>query len=327
MKRSPLVHSVSRGAAVVSAIALAALIVLPLNVATPAGASVRNSVNPSWPTTLTMGEVGEENSTALTTSLAPVAALMKKQLGITLNVVTGTSYASMIEAQQAGKAQLIVYGPFSYFIAKNEGLKIENVGIAISAPHTDGGYFSEGVINPKLTPDITSIKDFAGKKVCFSDPSSTSGYLYPTYGLLSAGINPTKDITSVFAGTDTATALEVSKGACQVGFTNNLSLPPAEQTGAINAADVKVVWKSVEIPGSPIAASDSLPASLRSALESLLVKKANSTYLAAKGYCPSVTACTTTLGAWGYASPSVANFSQIKKICQLTKSPACTSAS
>jgi hypothetical protein len=54
-------------------------------------------------------------------------------------VATGTSYAAMIEAQQAGKAQLIEYGPFSYWIALNRGLKIENVGIPITSPNTDGG--------------------------------------------------------------------------------------------------------------------------------------------------------------------------------------------
>jgi phosphonate transport system substrate-binding protein len=311
----------------VLAAAVTALVVVPFGLSSAASASVdQNTVNHSWPTTLTMGEVGAENSTTLTTSLEPVIKLMKKELDITLNVVTGTSYASMIEAQQAGKAQLIGYGPFSYFIAKNEGLKIEDIGILISAPHTTGGYYSEGVINPKLTPDITSIKDFAGKKVCFSDPSSTSGYLYPSYGLLQAGISPTTGVTPVFAGTDTATALEVSKGACQVGFTNNLSLPPAEATGAIDASDVKIVWKSVEIPGNPIAVSDSVPASLRAALESLLVNKANSAYLTAHGYCTSVASCTTTTGGWGYANPSVFDISKIRSVCKLTKSPACTNS-
>jgi phosphonate transport system substrate-binding protein len=311
----------------VLATAVTALVVAPFGFSAAASASVdQNSVNSSWPTSLTLGEVGQENATTLTTSLEPVIQLMKKELDITLNVVTGTSYASMIEAQQAGKAQLIGYGPFSYFIAKNEGLKIENIGILITAPHTDGGYYSEGVVNPNVTPDIKSIKDFAGKKVCFSDPSSTSGYLYPSYGLLQAGISPTTGVTPVFAGTDTATALEVSKGACQVGFTNNLSLPPAEASKAINAADVKVVWKSVEIPGNPIAVSDSVPASLRTALESLLINKANSAYLTAHGYCSSVASCTTTMGGWGYANPSVFDISKIRNVCKLTKSPACTNS-
>ncbi|HLI01640.1 MAG TPA: phosphate/phosphite/phosphonate ABC transporter substrate-binding protein [Acidimicrobiales bacterium] len=287
------------------------------------GGSGHNSKHPGWPSTLTYGAVGAENSTSLTNSLKPLAEVVKKQLGVTLKVVTGTSYASMIEAQQAGKAQIIGYGPFSYFIAKKEGLKIQDIGILITAPHTDGGYYSWAVVNPKKTPSITSIKDFKGKKVCFSDPSSTSGYLYPSYGLLGAGISPTKGVTPVFAGTDTATALQVAKGSCQVGFTNSQSLPAAEEAHQISPSAVKIVWKGPEIPGNPTAISDSVPASLRTALENLLIKDGNSKYFAAHGYCPSVAKCNELTGGWGYANPKVADFSKIANVCKITKSPQC----
>jgi phosphonate transport system substrate-binding protein len=286
-------------------------------------AGTGNTVNSTWPTTLTIGEVGEENSTSLEASLAPLTKLFKAKLGITLKVTTGTSYAAMIEAQQAGKAQLIEYGPFSYWLALQNGLKIENIGIPITAPGTDGGYYSEAVVNPKLNPGITSLKDFAGKKTCFSDPASTSGYLYPSYGLLQAGISPTTGVTPVFAGSDSTAPLDVAKGSCQVGFTNNLSLPLIYTQNHIPQSDIKIVWKSVEIPGSPIAASDSLPASLRSAMVSLLVKDANSPYYVSQGYCSSVSQCNTATTQWGFANPSVANYSSIANICKLTNSPSC----
>ena len=108
-------------------------------------------------------------------------------MDVTLKVDTGTSYSAMIEAQEAGKAQLVEYGPFSYEIAVHQGVKITNVGLVTSAPNTDGSYYSLGVVDPQRTPSITSLKDATGKKVCFSDPASTSGYLYPSYGLLSVG--------------------------------------------------------------------------------------------------------------------------------------------
>jgi phosphonate transport system substrate-binding protein len=282
-----------------------------------------NKINSSWPTTLTLGSVGQENSTTLNASLAPIADLLKAKLGITLKTTVGTSYAAMIEAQQAGKAQLIQYGPFSYWLALNSGLKIQNVGILIDSPKSDGGYYSEAVVNPKLTPGITSLKDFAGKKTCFSDPASTSGYLIPSYGLLKAGVSPTTGVTPVFAGTDSTAPLDVAKGSCQVGFTNNQSLPTIFTQNHIPQSDIKIVWTSPEIPGNPIAASDSLPASLRSAIENLLVNDANSVYLTAHHYCSSVSQCTTVMGQWGFASPSVANYSQITEVCKITKSPSC----
>jgi phosphonate transport system substrate-binding protein len=282
-----------------------------------------NKVHPGWPTTLVYGAVGQESATAVLQSLAPLQDLLKAKLGIHLTVVTGTSYAAMIEAQQAGKAQLIEYGPFSYTIARNSGLKIQNVGVVTFAPNTDGSYYSLGVVNPKLNPKVTSIKDFAGKKTCFSDPASTSGYLYPSYGLLKAGISPTTGVTPVFAGSDSTAPLDVAKGSCQVGFTNTDALPTIFTQNHIPRSDIKIVWTSPKIPGSPVAASDSLPASLRTALENVLVSDANSAYYAAHHYCSSVTACTNITGQYGFASPSVANYSLITQICDITKSPSC----
>jgi phosphonate transport system substrate-binding protein len=229
----------------------------------------------------------------------------------------------MIEAQEAGKAQLVVYGPFSYWIALNHGLKIQNVGLLADAPNTDGGYYSEAVVDPQRTPDITNLKDAAGKKTCFSDPASTSGYLYPSYGLLQDGISPTTGVTPVFAGSDSTTAIDVAEGSCQVGFTNNLNLPDVFTANHISKSALKVIWTSPEIPGNPVAVSDSLPASFRSTLENLLVNDGNSTYFAAHGYCSSVSACTTETGQYGYANPSLANYSTIGQICKLTKSPSC----
>jgi phosphonate transport system substrate-binding protein len=289
---------------------------------TNAAIGTGNKVHSGWPTSLVFGSVGEDNATSLLQSLAPIQKVLEAKLGIHLTVVVGTSYASMIEAQVAGKAQLIEYGPFSYWIAEKE-VKIQNVGVVISAPNTTGAYYSVGVVNPKLNPGITSIKDFAGKKTCYSDPASTSGYLYPSYGLLSVGINPTTGVTPVFAGSDTTAPLDVAKGTCQVGFSNNLDLPLIFTQNHIPQSDIKIVWTSQAIPGSPVAVSDSLPASFRSALENVLVTYANSTYEAAHGYCSSESACTTITGQWGFASPSVANYAPIAQICTITKSASC----
>lgn len=288
-----------------------------------AGSGTGNTVNSTWPTSVTLGSVGEDNATSLMATLQPLADLMKAKMDVTLKVTTGTSYAAMIEAQEAGKAQLVVYGPFSFEIAVNQGVKIQNVGLITDAPNTNGSYYSEAVVDPQRTPDITSIKDFAGKKTCFSDPASTSGYLYPSYGLLTAGISPTTGVTPVFAGSDSTTAIDVAQGSCQVGFTNNDDLPPIFTKNHISTSAIKIVWKSQAIPASPIAASDSLPASFRSTLENLLVTDGNSAYFAAHNYCSSVSACTTETGQYGYAPPSEANYSAITTICKVTKSASC----
>ena len=283
-----------------------------------------NTVNPSWPTSLALASVGAENSTALLASLAPIEDVFKKFMDLTLTVYTGTSYAAVIEAQEAGKVQVAEYGPFSYTIAYYlQHLKIENVGILLAAPGTNGGYWSLGVVDPKRTPGFTSIKQAAGKKVCFSDPSSTSGFLYPSYGLLKAGINPETGVDPVFAGTDSTTALDVYNGGCQLGFTNTFNLPEVFSENHVPKTDLKVIWTSPEIPGNPVAVSDSLPASFRAEFSKVLVDYANSGYMTKAGYCKSVSYCTNLTGGWGFGPPSDATFGVVLQICNLTKAPAC----
>jgi phosphonate transport system substrate-binding protein len=323
MMRSPRIPMWARLAAAAIVTVTAAAGCSSSSSGSTAASGTGNTVNSTWPTTVTLGSVGEDNATSLMESLQPLADLMKAKMDVTLKVTTGTSYAAMIEAQKADKAQLVVYGPFSFEIAVNQGMKIENVGLITDAPNSDGGYYSEAVIDPQRTPDITSIKDFAGKKTCFSDPASTSGYLYPSYGLLQAGISPTTGVTPVFAGSDSTTAIDVAEGSCQVGFTNTDDLPPIFTKNHISTSAIKIVWKSQEIPASPIAASDSLSASFRSTLENLLVNDGNSAYFAAHGYCSSVSECTAETGQYGYANPSLASYSAITEICKLTKSPSC----
>ena len=282
-----------------------------------------NTVNPTWPTSITFGSVGQANATTLLQSMQPVVKLLQDKLDVKLNVITGTSYSALIEAQQAGKAQLVEYGPFSYYIAVNHGLKIQNVGLPITAPNTDGGYYSEAVVNPQKNPGINSLSDAAGKKVCFSDPASTSGYLYPSYGLLTEKISPTSGVTPVFAGSDSTTAIDAAQGSCDIGFTNTISLPLVYTQNHVSKSSLKVIWKSQEIPASPVAASDSLPQSFRTALENVLVNDANSTYMAAHGYCSSEAQCTQVTSQWGYAKPSLANYAPIAQICKVTKSSSC----
>jgi phosphonate transport system substrate-binding protein len=286
-----------------------------------------NTVNSTWPTSITFGSVGESNATTLLQSMEPVVKLVQAKLDVKMNVVVGTSYSAMIEAQQAGKAQLVEYGPFSYYIAVNHGLKIQNVGLPITAPNTDGGYYSEAVVNPQKNPGINSLTDAAGKKVCFSDPASTSGYLYPSYGLLTDKISPTTGVTPVFAGSDSTTAIDAAQGSCQIGFTNSISLPLVYTQNHVSKSSLKVIWTSQEIPASPVAASDSLPASFRTALENVLVNDANSPYMAAHGYCSSAAQCTTITSQWGYAKPSLANYAPIAQICKVTKSSSCNFSS
>ena len=171
---------------------------------------------------------------------------------------------------------------------------------------------------------VHSLKDFAGKKTCFVDPASTSGYLFPSYGLMQAGVNSTTGVKPVFAGAHDASVEAIAKGTCQVGFSEDNIITELEQSGKVKPSQIRKVWESPAIPGNPIAVSTNLSASFRSALEKVLDDDANVPQLVKAGLCKSASSCETTLGMWGFKPPSVANYAVITQVCNETKSVSCT---
>jgi phosphonate transport system substrate-binding protein len=310
-------------AAALTAMAAVGAVALAACGTSVSSSATANSTHPGWPSTITIGSIPTENATQLAESLQPIAQMITKKLGVQVKTFAGTSYAALIEAQKAHKVDLVEYGPLSYYIAKNQGIGVENIGILVQSATDNGNYHSIGWANSSET-SVHSLKDFAGKKTCFVDPASTSGYLFPTYGLMQAGVNATTGVKPVFAGAHDASVEAIAKGTCQVGFSEDTIISELEQSGKVKPSQIRKVWESPVIPGSPIAVSTNLPASFRSALEKVLDDDANVPQLVKAGICKSASSCETTLGMWGFKPPSVANYAVITQVCNETKSVSCT---
>ncbi|MBE0496607.1 MAG: phosphate/phosphite/phosphonate ABC transporter substrate-binding protein, partial [Campylobacterales bacterium] len=54
------------------------------------------------------------------------------------------------------------------------------------------------LILTRASSTIHTLEDIKGKTFGFTDPSSTSGYAYPRFAMQQAGINPEKDLGTVF---------------------------------------------------------------------------------------------------------------------------------
>ena len=173
------------------------------------------------------------------------------------------------------------------------------------------GYYSEAIAPAGSA--VSSIADFKGKKVCFVAPTSTSGYLFPSYTLLKAGIDPQKGITPVFAGKHDASALKVSQGAeCDVGF--------AEDVAVENQPGLKVIARTM-VPGEPMSISDALPVELKTKLIDGL-KNVTIEQIRAAGIAG---ADSDAFQAVFHAMSPVDDkyYDQIRDICKTTRAPQC----
>lgn len=291
-----------------------------------------------WPETLTIGAVPSEESTSLDASFGQVISLLEEGLGVDIEFFQATDYAGIVEAQIAGSVDLAQYGPFSYIIAVTNGAEIEPVGAQISGEGVEPGYQSFGITTAE-NAEIDSLEDFAGKNVCFVDPSSTSGYLYPSAGLLDVGVDPESDVTPVFAGGHDASVLSVVNGDCDAGFAYDTMVESQLiDSGDIAQGDVKIVWESEIIAGAPIAVRTELPQSMRDEIARIINTEANVGYLTDAGTCsdpatadstaPAVTAsdlapCELPDGVWGFASVDDAFYDGVRAVCDTTQAEAC----
>jgi len=291
-----------------------------LKAATAAATKVDKS---KWPKKFIVGAVPSENAASMTLKYKNFVDALSKEIGMPVEFYAATDYAGIIEAQVAGRVDLAFYGPFSYVLAKARGAKIDVVGSAVATPTAKPGYFSYGITKSSRS-DITKLADFKGKKICFVDPSSTSGFLYPNAGLLSVGIDATKEST-VYAGGHDSAALSVNRGTCDVGFAYDTMVDSQLiEKGDLKAGELKVVWKSGEIAGSPMAIRLDMPKSLVDIVKNFVVKKANKTGFVAMGICKDEATCQVIEDkSWGFVPYSDKEYDGVRQVCEATKSSRC----
>lgn len=298
-----------------------------------------------WPTEIVFGAVPAEAASSLEADFDTTRAILEDELDIEIDFFQASDYAGVIEGIIAGRVDAAQFGGFSYVIATNNGADISVAGVMTDGPDIEPGYRSYAVTQPGS--GITSIDDFAGKNICFVDPGSTSGFLFPSEGLLAAGLDPSEtseDINPTFAGGHDASAISVANGDCDAGFaydsmvTTQLVnsgdiagvIDTAEGTETVNEADadLEIIWKSQIISGAPQAISNSLPASFVEAWTEVMTTKVNEDWAIANGYCtgtPEENDCSFAdeEDTWGFVAKDDSFYDGIRQVCETTQASRC----
>ena len=284
-----------------------------------------------WPKELIFGFVPSENVTAIQTRVEPALKYLSQKIGLPIKFYSATDYAGVIEAAAAGRVDVVEFGPFQYILALARGAKIEPVAGAVKFPTGKPAYYSYGIARGSDT-SVNALSDFKGKNVCFTDPGSTSGALYPTAGLLGIAMKST-DYRATYAGGHDLSVLSVVKKTCDVGFAyDDMVDIDMIADGRIKAGDVKVVWKSEAISGSPISVSLNLPKDLQAIIKSAILGL-NVDNMVAAGFCTAgatwvkgtvLKDCNPIYSAhWGWVPVTDSLYDGVRRVCEVTKSSKC----
>jgi phosphonate transport system substrate-binding protein len=233
--------------AVVAMAITAAIATSPLPAAAddcPAGGTVRFGVEPY------------DTAARLVPIYEKIGKMIGDKIGCKVEVFVATGYNAEIEAMRNGKLELAEFGPLGYVLA-HQVAKAEAVAAFGSADGKPVTYWASLVTYP--TSGIKTVADIRGHSFAFSDAASTSGHLFPAYGLRKAGLDPDKDIKAIYAGSHTASFEAIYNHKVDAGELNSEQLESATQRGHYKDGDLVFLWKSDPIPTDPFAVRGDMP--------------------------------------------------------------------
>jgi len=189
-----------------------------------------------------------------------VGELIGEKLGCKVEVFVATSYNAEIEAMRNGKLEIGEFGPLGYVLA-HQVAKAEAVAAFGTADGKPNSYWASLVTHP--ASGITNVAEIKGHSFAVSDPASTSGHLFPAYGLRKAGLDPDKDIRAIYAGSHTSSFEALYNHKVDAGELNGEQLESAKQRGHYKDGDMVFLWKSDPIPTDPFVVRGELPADFK----------------------------------------------------------------
>jgi phosphonate transport system substrate-binding protein len=222
----------------------------------PNGGTVRMAVEPY------------EAAAELIPAYEPIAKQLGDKLGCEVKLQITQNYTAEIEAMRAGKLEIGQFGPFGYILA-HQLAKAEAVATFADKSGKPGTYYAS-IVAPK-DKGLKSVEDVKGREMAYSDPASTSGFLFPAFLLEKAGIDHKKGVKPVFAGSHTSAYEALRNGKVDAGELNSQEIERAKRVGVWKEGAFVTLVKSDPIPLDPIAVRGDLPQAFKDKLEEALL--------------------------------------------------------
>jgi phosphonate transport system substrate-binding protein len=192
-----------------------------------------------------------------------IGKMIGDKVGCSVEVFVATGYNAEIEAMRNGKLELAEFGPLGYVLAHRVA-KAEAVGAFGGVDNKPVTYWASIITYP--SSGIKTVAEIRGHSFAFSDAASTSGHLFPAYGLRKAGLDPDKDIKAIYAGSHTASFEAIYNHKVDAGELNSEQVESATQRGHYKDGDFVFLWKSDPIPTDPFAVRGDLPEAFKNRL-------------------------------------------------------------
>jgi len=239
-----------------------------------------------WPKELVLGLVPSLEAEAMVDNLGPLADFLSDELGMPVTSFVPQDYTGLVEALGTGRADIGMLPPFAAMLGQRR-YDIET--ILISVRNGETGYRSQFMTNDPSVCDTPVVTDERGYKTCegdvsvlegetvaFTDPNSTSGFLFPSVHLMKRGIDPQKDVDGLFVGGHDSAALAVYAGDVRFAVAYDDVRMFIEDQYPDIGEKVITFDHTVMIPNDGVQVRPGLPEDLQKAIRDAFVKLAES---------------------------------------------------
>jgi len=192
----------------------------------------------------------------------PIFNAVSRMTGYSFDVKVGQSYGAVVEGMANRLSDIAFFGPVTFLQARERG-GAELLAVAVEKGQSV--YFSG--IFVKTDSPITSVAELRARRVAFGDVNSTSSFAYPVAMLITAGLDPARDLGAVLITGSHANSLKaLQQGHADAASASFDSYEKAVGQGAINPNEIRVLAKSEPIPYPPLAMHPKLPAEVKAKL-------------------------------------------------------------
>ncbi len=220
---------------------------------------------------------------------ATLAEEISTAVGFTVKILAVDDYETLLTEMQAGTVHLAFLHPITYLAARQNQI----AEVALLSNHFGVYYYGtqflanvesgfSSFFDPATNLDTAeagaALGQLAGKKPCWTDPTSVSGYILPA-GILAQNEFFVPDGATLLSQTAVIRALYI-KGVCDFGVTFAISGDPRTSSAVINdLPDVRerviILWQSDPvIPNLNLSYTSALPAELRPAITQAILDMA-----------------------------------------------------
>ena len=257
------------------------------------------------PEKLVIGFVPSVEAGALIEDIQPLADTLSEALGVPVEGFVSSDYAALVTAMQTGQAHIAALPPFglvqavdtagaemilqserfgspSYHtqffttnpdkyclteVVENERREGDEMVTFLNCNGTERA-FDESPVGPIAVEEAVALVE-PGTKVSFTEPTSSSGYIFPATIFATQGLNAETDLDAVFAGGHDASVIAVCMGQAEVGVSFDDARSDAVTDCDVNGTVVTFAY-GPEIPNDGMAVagdlSDELKAGIKQAL-------------------------------------------------------------